>query len=361
MSFIKQVQSKLPSPKMSAFLATVGTLFGIKVYDKRECRAIQDRFKEQARVKADAPMAVNEQPRRVEVYLVPPPGDGLYKPVEYFDRWVKPIWDAAAMDYDLIKCKHAGQAHHRAREAVKWRRHHSLAQPLLSSTASDKRPGTPVVKPSPEGLTPDSELPHGFTLEELIQMALKGTPAYALVAIGPLAFVEMVNGAAEGCAIVNTRAEKFISPEEELKQRAKDVGLEEQDLNKYFTDGQSFLLDDNTAPMYGEPDLKALPLVDMIPYRNRIGWSTIPGRIVPEAIGAEALRIALEAERPMTAADLGSIEQAAVDTLEGKANTLRAVDPSASAADSTQSNAHDAGLNIDETVREALCTFTMAN
>jgi hypothetical protein len=34
-------------------------------------------------------MAVGDKPRRIEVYFVPPPGDGLYKPVEYFQRWIK--------------------------------------------------------------------------------------------------------------------------------------------------------------------------------------------------------------------------------------------------------------------------------
>jgi import inner membrane translocase subunit TIM54 len=89
MSFVHQIRSKLPSPKTSAFLAVVSTIFGLKAYDKNECKKIQAQFKELARVKADEPMAVGTKPRRVEVYLVPPPGDGLYKPVEYFERWVK--------------------------------------------------------------------------------------------------------------------------------------------------------------------------------------------------------------------------------------------------------------------------------
>ncbi|RKP28058.1 inner membrane protein import complex subunit Tim54-domain-containing protein [Syncephalis pseudoplumigaleata] len=294
MSFVSQVRSKLPSPKASAFLATVGTLVGLKVYDKHECQTIQARLKEQARVKADEPMAVTEKPRRVEVYFVPPPGDGLYKPVEYFERWVKPIWDAAAMEYDLIKCKHAGEAHHMAREAVKWRRRHEQAQPLLASAFGDDKPGTPVATPPPNVLASDGALPHGFTLEELARTALQSMPASMLVAIGPLAYTEMVNGATEGCAVIDTRKEPFVSPEEERKQRAKDVGLSEQELK---------LIEEEET-------------LDMIPYEHRIGWSTIPGRMVrwfyqrrlAAAIGAEALRVALEETRPLPAHGMASME-----------------------------------------------------
>jgi import inner membrane translocase subunit TIM54 len=336
-SLLQSVKSKLPSPKAAAFWATVATLVGLKVYDKQECKRIQAELCKRAQVKAEELLPVTEKPKRVEVYLMPPPGDGLYKSVDYFEKWVKPIWDAAAMEYDVIKCRHIGEAHHRARESIKHRRRFALIQPLLtSSQQAANNGGVGGSSVTPAALQnvndPSTVLPDGVTPEEFMNLVLGPQPVSALVALGPIAFAEILHGAAEGCALVDTRAQKFIKPGQERKDRAEAVGLTEEELELIEEEEEKERTNksashDEKTPVdlvtMGEADLTALVPIDWIPHKNRIGWSSIPGRMVrwfkqrelAASIGEHALRIALENERLIQAEDINIAEAAINDAL----------------------------------------------
>lgn len=67
-----------------------------------------------------SPMAL---PRKVTVYLAPPPGDGGTSAArEHFREYVKPILNAAAVDYDVVEARRMGELRFLVAEAVRAQR-----------------------------------------------------------------------------------------------------------------------------------------------------------------------------------------------------------------------------------------------
>lgn len=67
-----------------------------------------------------SPMAL---PRKVTVYLAPPPGDGGTSAArEHFREYVKPILNAAAVDYDIVEARRMGELRFLVAEAVRAQR-----------------------------------------------------------------------------------------------------------------------------------------------------------------------------------------------------------------------------------------------
>jgi import inner membrane translocase subunit TIM54 len=61
-------------------------------------------------------------PRKVTVYLCAPPGDGISPAREHFRDYVKPILNAAAVDYDVVEGRQMGELRHKVAEGIRKRR-----------------------------------------------------------------------------------------------------------------------------------------------------------------------------------------------------------------------------------------------
>ena len=100
---------KLPSRNWLIFLSTTSAITGWYFYDRSECKRIKAEYVERVQHLAEVSGDTLERPRRVAVFGCRWPGDEEYEQsLKYFRKYVKPILVAAAVDYDLIKCKRQG-------------------------------------------------------------------------------------------------------------------------------------------------------------------------------------------------------------------------------------------------------------
>ncbi|KAJ1653858.1 mitochondrial import inner membrane translocase subunit tim54 [Dispira simplex] len=315
---------KIPSPKLTAFVAVVGSLVGLKKYDRYQSDQVRAQLQAQAKVKADEPLDPFDMPSKVVVYLSPPPGDGIHKSRIFFRDYVKPIFDAAALDYDVVESKELGEIHHIICEEIQRRR-----RQLIPSVEEDNKDGAtqPKVGSSPVQPVDVTTCPK--------------------IAIGRNTLVELYNGLSEGCySSLNSLPEKESTAAIEntnVTTSAKLSSLEESMVSSPATiadqsnvsptaaendsssnEGEGSVLSESapSEPSVPAPivdydaldrgDLPPIPPVGFINFQNRIGWTNFPRRILGffhdtplvEEIGKQALKIALEQRRPFTQADL---------------------------------------------------------
>jgi len=61
-------------------------------------------------------------PRKVTVYLSAPPGDGIQAAREHFRDYVKPLLNAAAVDFDVVEGQKMGELRYKVAEEIRGRR-----------------------------------------------------------------------------------------------------------------------------------------------------------------------------------------------------------------------------------------------
>ncbi|KAF5382278.1 hypothetical protein D9757_008924 [Collybiopsis confluens] len=115
----------LPSRNWLIFLGLTSSLISAYVYDRTECRRLKELYIQSVKAEGegfswihggeagkDAHLA---WPRKLTVYGAKWPGDEDYdQPMKYFRRYIKPIFVAAAIDYDMVTGKLHGDIANRS-------------------------------------------------------------------------------------------------------------------------------------------------------------------------------------------------------------------------------------------------------
>lgn len=91
------------------FWTTFGTIGGLVVRDHYLTVDAKKRVADKVDVLAKQSCGVQDMPRKVTVYITAPPGDGIHKTRHYFKAFVKPVFDAAALDYEVKEGLKEGQ------------------------------------------------------------------------------------------------------------------------------------------------------------------------------------------------------------------------------------------------------------
>ncbi|ORY83150.1 mitochondrial import inner membrane translocase subunit Tim54 [Protomyces lactucae-debilis] len=113
---------RLPSRNWCIFWAVVGTFAGSVTYDRFEKKKVLRRYTSMVSHLANEPLQPLQMPRKVRVFLGAPPGDGLYVARDAFDEYVKPIFYAAAVDYELVEGRMQGDIRHKTAQSIRDRR-----------------------------------------------------------------------------------------------------------------------------------------------------------------------------------------------------------------------------------------------
>ena len=99
---------RVPHRNWLIFWGVVGGLVGAYQYDQSEKRRVKDFWKERVSALAAQPISGDELPRKVKVYIAPPPQDFLDVSQRHFRSYIKPILTAAAVDHEIIDEKQQG-------------------------------------------------------------------------------------------------------------------------------------------------------------------------------------------------------------------------------------------------------------
>ncbi|EWC48440.1 hypothetical protein DRE_02209 [Drechslerella stenobrocha 248] len=106
---LPKFKAKLPSKPWLAFFGIVATWTGLIVHDRREKKRAQQYWCSRVAHLAQTPLSPSQLPRKVTVYISSPPGDGITSARDYFKEYVKPVLVAAAVDYEVVEGRRAGE------------------------------------------------------------------------------------------------------------------------------------------------------------------------------------------------------------------------------------------------------------
>ncbi|ORZ21697.1 mitochondrial import inner membrane translocase subunit Tim54 [Absidia repens] len=337
---------KAPSRGTVIFTSIVGTIggsyFGSKYYAQQSRQALCDKVS----WLADRPCGVHERPRKVQVFLTAPPGDGLEKSRNWFSDYVKPVLVAAAIDYEVKEARQVGQIEKVVRDQVIERRKNEQQQPQQPFTTSD--------------IAETTSRPNPFApaMQDVLQQNAAAVDDFdGVIAIGRNAWREVVSGLDQGCtvslrqvALEEAEAERQKTLDEEKQQQQKEqessgneATIDPSSLDEPAPVSEQVLVDisivdnqqeqqqqqlqqeeqkqsDETtvdSPIYADDKdgfgvpAKLSPIM-YVPHENIIGWTNIPYRIYMwlvdyqriDRFGEYVVAVALNKVRPLAVEDL---------------------------------------------------------
>ncbi|RKP32621.1 hypothetical protein METBISCDRAFT_11800 [Metschnikowia bicuspidata] len=126
----------LPSRNWMIFCSVLASVGGSIYYDKQQQKAVRDRYVAQVAHLANEECAANRLPRKLTVFIAPPPNDFLEESLRHFRRYIKPILDAAAIDFDVYTEMRQGDIRAQVAEKIRQLRR---AQAEQQRAAAEKQ------------------------------------------------------------------------------------------------------------------------------------------------------------------------------------------------------------------------------
>ncbi|VVT57954.1 uncharacterized protein SAPINGB_P005964 [Magnusiomyces paraingens] len=167
---------RLPSRNWCIFWAVVGGVTGLIVYDRHERKTRRQFWKDTVASFATTPLDTMELPRKVTVYMTPPPNDYLDVTQAHFRQYIKPVLTAAAVDYTVRTESRQGEIRAMVAEEIRNKRR--------------KSKGLPETPPDPKLFKDD--------VERQAELGITRDPTGGVICIGRGAYKEYLNGLQEG-------------------------------------------------------------------------------------------------------------------------------------------------------------------
>lgn len=90
------------------FFTITGSWTAAVIYDRREKKRIQKKWRRVVEHIAQEPLGTHQLPRKLTIFLAAPPADGLVPARDHFNEYIKPILVGAAVDWDAIEGRREG-------------------------------------------------------------------------------------------------------------------------------------------------------------------------------------------------------------------------------------------------------------
>lgn len=116
----------LPSRNWMIFWAVLATVGGGIYYDKHEQKKIREKYSEQVKVLGEEVYTSNRIPRKLTIFIAPPPDSFLEESLTHFRRYIKPVLIAAAIDFDVYTEGRQGEIRSQIAEKIREIRRKAL-------------------------------------------------------------------------------------------------------------------------------------------------------------------------------------------------------------------------------------------
>ncbi|WBW70577.1 TIM22 inner membrane protein insertion complex subunit Tim54 [Schizosaccharomyces osmophilus] len=126
-SMLNTVKSYMPGRNMSIFLGLVGCISGGIYYDTHQRNLTIQKYCAEVSHLSKAPLEPQALPRKVRVYLHGPPGDGIWVAREEFEKYVRPILNSAAVDFEVFESKGEGNLLEQIATSV-WKKRNGVSE-----------------------------------------------------------------------------------------------------------------------------------------------------------------------------------------------------------------------------------------
>ncbi|KAJ3984169.1 inner membrane protein import complex subunit Tim54-domain-containing protein [Lentinula detonsa] len=268
---------KLPGRNWLIFFGVTGSLIGAYVYDRRQCRVLREDYIGRVKSLAEeyswhdgvGPEALGKDdhlawPRKLTVYATKWPGDEDYDiAMKHFRRYIKPIFVAAAIDYDMVPGKRHGDIALRIADEIK-RKRAERDSPSASS----------------ESFQPGMAMPpqyHAPTTAERDALELAGGTVIVGRATLKEYFSGLVRGWTEPPTIDGRPNWGEESREEKVRSMLDDSIFDEHE--PYQTMSSSSFSSASLSPSSSSSPLPAIlsvPPILLVPFVNHLGFAQIP-------------------------------------------------------------------------------------
>ncbi|KAG5438034.1 hypothetical protein PCANB_000381 [Pneumocystis canis] len=143
LSGISWIRGLKRPPKTLVICSLTFFLFsGLIIYDKKEKKRIIEKYCDRVKFLARQPMNPLDLPRKVMIYLSSPPGNDLWVSRTYFQEYIRPILQAAAVDYEIVEGNAEGDLQRRISQEIRQhRRGESHLNPEMLKVMENVRPG----------------------------------------------------------------------------------------------------------------------------------------------------------------------------------------------------------------------------
>ncbi|KAH6569250.1 hypothetical protein BASA61_005888 [Batrachochytrium salamandrivorans] len=337
---------RLPSRNWTIFWTVTASIAGLAAYDKWQLHCVRQSLANRANSIAILPMEPHVLPRKVIVYIEP-----THWARYWFKEYIKPVFDAAALDYDLVEPPHVATIRDRARQVI-WKAREMHNDQLL--TAQQKRSADEKRRTLfgwiksyfyvASEIDPLLSLPPGLRLP-------KYDPSIGLVAVGPMVWRNVLLGITEGnrtvpidiqvpvdvpaSSIEEAKTKDLSDPKQpdsdpstvEFAAATADATMVQQDtvnasetaLNSHTPEVVKLdspiiktvlkTIPSTPSDSYALDSSIAFPPLGFITGKNQSGWTGFPYRIIgffnqrtlASQIGEQALQVAFEHTRPFVA------------------------------------------------------------
>ncbi|KAI4164685.1 MAG: hypothetical protein LQ342_001659 [Letrouitia transgressa] len=129
---------KTPSRNWLIFLSVTSSFTAAVLYDRFHKRRAQQRWCNIVSHIAQEPLPTNQMPRKITVFLSPPPGDSLRAAREHFHEYIKPVLVAGAMDWDVVEGRKEGDVRASYAERIRKTRRKKEEKSGLSAESPDE-------------------------------------------------------------------------------------------------------------------------------------------------------------------------------------------------------------------------------
>jgi len=242
----------LPSRNWLIFWSVLASIGGGIAYDKYEQSKIRTKYMEMVQPLSQEQYSIGRVPRKLTIFITPPPNDFLDASLKLFRKYIKPVLNSAALDFDIFSESRQGDIRATVAQQIRDLRLAKLEQQRLSqqepepekSTSSWKKvaTGIPKILPKktdetePEVLVPRSELYSPKDVLGLYHIMGSRTPVYddqidpatagGVICIGRGAYKEYMTGVHEGLLGPLEKPQFLIDEELKIEQEKEQERLD---------------------------------------------------------------------------------------------------------------------------------------
>lgn len=128
----------LPSRNWMIFWAVLASIGGGIYYDKHQQRLIREKYMAQVEHLSQEVYPADRIPRKISVFIAPPPNDFLEESVRHFRKYIKPILNAAAIDFEVYTENRQGEIRSQVADRIRELRKKTAEEKLQREAQAEK-------------------------------------------------------------------------------------------------------------------------------------------------------------------------------------------------------------------------------
>ncbi|KGU04072.1 mitochondrial import inner membrane translocase subunit TIM54 [Candida albicans SC5314] len=297
----------LPSRNWMIFWTVVTTIGGGIAYDKYEQKQMRKKWMDAVKQFGEVSYGANEIPRKLTIFIAPPPNDFLDESLKLFRKFIKPVLNAGVVDFEIFSESRQGDIRASVAEKIRELRRKQLVEETPKKNESNGNQDN-----DEEELKSRSDLYKAKDVLGLYKVfpadinvksedAIDDSSAGGIICVGRGAYKEYLSGVHEGLLGPLEKPQSVIDEETKLAEEKKKEKEENPDKDDDNDEEQSNLKpvplryiqpeDYANAQLAPELDLstvvkddKGVPVffeqpVYTFPLPNLVGFTNIPRKI----------------------------------------------------------------------------------